>query len=68
MRIDVAWRVVIFAPGILGGLMASGWQEGEAWMREGRRERMGRVDNFREDIVVSRVLNPSVLLSSVCLP
>jgi hypothetical protein len=44
----------IFAPGILGGVKASGWQEEEAWMREGRRrrERMGRDDSMGEGMVV----------------
>jgi hypothetical protein len=52
----VVWRLVIFAPGIWGGVKVSGRQEGEAWIRNGRRERMGRVKSVREGIVVLGVL------------
>ena len=68
MRTEVAWRFVIFVPGISGGVKVSVWQEGEAWMREGRRERIGRVDSMGDGMIVLRVLNPSVLLSSTYSP
>lgn len=35
--------LVIFVPRISGGVKVSVRQEGEAWMREGRRERIGSV-------------------------
>ena len=69
MRTEVAWRFVIFVPGISGGVKVSVWQEGEAWMREGRRrERIGRVDSMGDGMIVLRVLSPSVLLSSTYSP
>jgi hypothetical protein len=37
-------------------------------MREGRRERISRVDSMGDGMIVSRVLNPSVLLSSAYSP
>lgn len=48
--------LVIFVPGCLGGVKVSVRQEGEAWVKEGRRERMGRMERVGGGIVVLRVL------------